>query len=406
MSDNVTVDQVKETLQSINYPGLNRDVLSFGFIDDTEVNDGEVTITFNPSTDREDVIEQMVDEMKEKLGDISGVTEVTVDVNSDDGSNQQDGASDSGGVTPGPDTATPPGESSNGSGGSGKVAAAAPGAVTSPDSGPMDQEPIPGVDHIVAVASGKGGVGKSTVAVNLAAALAEQGMSVGLGDMDIYGPSAPTMLGINERPTITEDELIRPPSNDNLRAMSIGFIMNETEPVVWRGPMVMKAVTQFLRDVEWGELDYLVLDLPPGTGDAQLTIMQKVPLSGAIIVTTPQDVALIDAQKSVEMFRKLDAEILGIVENMSVYVCPECGNESHIFGSGGGRKEALRLNVPFLGGIPLEPRIREGGDEGNSIISEAPDSRATDVFLEMAEKTRENAVSTEEVMERMEEDAE
>jgi ATP-binding protein involved in chromosome partitioning len=403
MSQTLSEDDVKETLQSINYPGLNRDVLSFGFVKDTEVEDGAVTITFDPSTDRDDVIQQMVDEMKEKLSDLDQVESVTVDVQTESESDSSD--TSDGGVTPGPDSATPPGESSNGSDGSGKVAAAAPGAVTSPDSGPMDQEPIQGVDHIVAVASGKGGVGKSTVAVNLAAALAEQGMKVGLGDMDIYGPSAPTMLGINERPTITEDELIRPPETDNIRAMSIGFIMNETEPVVWRGPMVMKAVTQFLRDVEWGDLDYLVLDLPPGTGDAQLTLMQKVPLSGSIIVTTPQDVALIDAQKSVEMFRKLDAEILGIVENMSVYVCPECGNESHIFGSGGGRKEALRLNVPFLGGIPLEPRIREGGDEGTPIISEAPDSKATEVFLEMAEETRESAVPTETVMERLQEES-
>jgi ATP-binding protein involved in chromosome partitioning len=242
--------------------------------------------------------------------------------------------------------------------------------------------------------------------VNLAAALAEQGHSVGLGDMDIYGPSAPTMLGITERPTITADERIRPPEDHDIKAMSIGFIMNETEPVVWRGPMVMKAVTQFLRDVAWGELDYLVLDLPPGTGDAQLTLMQKVPLSGSVIVTTPQDVALIDAQKSVEMFRKLDSDVLGIVENMSVYVCPECGTESHIFGSGGGRKEALRLNVPFLGGIPLEPEIREGGDEGEPIVFSHPDSRATEIFKEMATTVRDEAVTCEEIMERIEENEE
>lgn len=400
MGQEVTVDDVKQALKSINYPGLNRDILSFGFINSTEVDNGTALIEFSPSTDRDDVIQQMVDEMEEKITELDGIESIEVDVEKNEESTETTQQSD--GVTPGPDGATRPGQGSNG-GGSGKVAAAAPGAVTSPDSGPMDQEPIPGVEHIVAVASGKGGVGKSTVAVNLAAALAEQGLNVGLGDMDIYGPSAPTMLGINERPTITENEKIRPPSSNNIRAMSIGFIMNETEPVVWRGPMVMKAVTQFLRDVEWGDLDYLVLDLPPGTGDAQLTLMQKVPLSGAIIVTTPQDVALIDAQKSVEMFRKLDAEILGIVENMSVYICPECGNESHIFGSGGGRKEALRLNVPFLGGIPLEPRIREGGDEGSPIVFSHPDSDATTVFEEMAERTREDADTVDEVMERIRE---
>lgn len=402
MATEASVDSVKNALKSINYPGLNRDILSFGFIESTEVDGGTVRITFNPSTDREDVVQQMVDEMKETLVELEGVETVDVEVPEED-DEQEAEASAPGSVTPGPDSAGAPGPSGSDNG-SGKVAAAAPGAVTDPGSGPMDQQPIPGVDHIIAVASGKGGVGKSTVAVNLAGALADQGYDVGLGDMDIYGPSAPTMLGIQERPTITTDEKIRPPETDNLRAMSIGFIMNETDPVVWRGPMVMKAVTQFLRDVEWGELDYLILDMPPGTGDAQLTLMQKVPLSGAVIVTTPQDVALIDAQKSVEMFRKLDAEILGIVENMSKYVCPECGNESHIFGSGGGRKEALRLNVPFLGGIPLEPRIREGGDEGSPIIFSDPDSEATGVFHEMAERTVEEAVPVEEVMERLREE--
>lgn len=400
MANEATVDSVKNALKSINYPGLNRDILSFGFIEGTEVDGGTVRITFNPSTDREDVVQQMVDEMRDTLTGLEGVETVEVDVPEDD---EEEETPEAGSVTPGPDSAGAPGPA-GGENGSGKVAAAAPGAVTDPGSGPMDQKPIPGVDHIIAVASGKGGVGKSTVAVNLAAALADQGYDVGLGDMDIYGPSAPTMLGIQERPTITTDEKIRPPETDNLRAMSIGFIMNETDPVVWRGPMVMKAVTQFLRDVEWGELDYLILDMPPGTGDAQLTLMQKVPLSGAVIVTTPQDVALIDAQKSVEMFRKLDAEILGIVENMSKYVCPECGNESHIFGSGGGRKEALRLNVPFLGGIPLEPRIREGGDEGSPIIFSDPDSEATEVFHQMAERTVEEAVPVEDVMERLRQD--
>ncbi|MFB6345819.1 MAG: P-loop NTPase [bacterium] len=403
MSNNVTVDDVKEELQSINYPGLNRDVLSFGFIKETSVENGEVNITFDPSTDRDDVISQMVDEMKDRIGELGGVESVSVEVPDTESEDQADGSTTGG--TNGARQDSSPDPSASDSGGQ-KVAAAAPGATTVPDSGPMDQQLIEGVDNIVAVASGKGGVGKSTVAVNLAAALADQGLNVGLGDMDIYGPSAPTMLGINERPTITGNEEIRPPEDRSIKAMSIGFIMNETEPVVWRGPMVMKAVTQFLRDVAWGDLDFLVLDLPPGTGDAQLTLMQKVPLSGSIIVTTPQDVALIDAQKSVEMFRKLDSDVLGIVENMSVHICPECGHESHIFGSGGGRKEALRLNVPFLGGIPLEPEIREGGDRGEPIVFSNPDSRASEIFREMASTVREEAVPCEEIMERIEENSE
>lgn len=394
MSETPTKDRVKKTLKSINYPGLSRDILSFGFIKNTSVENGRVRITFDPSTDRDDVIQQMVQEMEEKVGRLEGVDSVDVNVTEDESSSQdQRPTSGSSSETP---TEPPAGGTD-----SGKVAAAAPGAVTSPGEGPMDQQPIHGVEHVIAVASGKGGVGKSTVAVNLAAVLADEGMNVGLGDMDIYGPSAPTMLGINERPTITEDEEIRPPRTNNIEAMSIGFIMNETEPVVWRGPMVMKAVTQFLRDVKWGELDYLVLDLPPGTGDAQLTLMQKVPLSGVIIVTTPQDVALIDAQKSVEMFRKLDAQVIGIVENMSVFVCPECGEKSHIFGTGGGRREALRLNVPYLGGIPLDPRIREGGDAGNPIIFEEPDSRTTEIFRNIAEQTREESLPMDEVMDQL-----
>lgn len=250
----------------------------------------------------------------------------------------------------------------------------------------------------MAVASGKGGVGKSTVAVNLAAALSEQGHEVALADMDIYGPSAPTMFGIKERPRITSEEKIMPLETRGIDLMSIGFVLDETEPVVWRGPMVMKAVEQFLRDVDWGEQDYMVIDLPPGTGDAQLTLMQKVPLSGAVIVTTPQDVALIDAQKGVEMFRKLDVKILGIVENMSVYICPDCGHEERIFGSGGGRKEALRLDVPFLGGVPIEPEICRGGDEGEPIVYRDPASKATEVFFSMAEAVRDGARPVEDVL--------
>ncbi len=385
-------EAVRERLRSVNYPGLNRDIVSFGFVKDVDVGEDRVSVRFEPSTDREDVVRQMTDEMRSAVEGMDGVDSVSITVLSDGGEDEPASGFDGGSTPPGP---APSGEDG------GKVAAAAPGATTTPGSGPMDQQPIPGVDHIVAVASGKGGVGKSTVAVNLAAALRERGLDVGLGDMDIYGPSAPTMLGLRERPRINADEKIDPPTSQGIRSMSIGYVLSETEPVVWRGPMVMKAVTQFLRDVEWGDLDYLVLDLPPGTGDAQLTLMQKVPLSGAVVVTTPQNVALIDAQKSVEMFRKLDVGILGIVENMSEFVCPECGHETHVFGSGGGRKEALRLDVPFLGGVPLDPAVREGGDTGRPVVFEHPDSRAASVFLDAAREVAERAESVEAVMDRL-----
>lgn len=389
-------EAVRERLRSVNYPGLNRDIVSFGFVKEVDVGEDGVSVRFDPSTDREDVVRQMTDEMESALEAMDGVGSVSITVPSQDGGEDEASSPDAG-----PDGgSTPPGPAPAGEDG-GKVAAAAPGATTTPGSGPMDQQPIPGVDHIVAVASGKGGVGKSTVAVNLAAALRERGLDVGLGDMDIYGPSAPTMLGLRERPRINADEKITPPTSQGIRSMSIGYVLSETEPVVWRGPMVMKAVTQFLRDVEWGELDYLVLDLPPGTGDAQLTLMQKVPLSGAVVVTTPQNVALIDAQKSVEMFRKLDVGILGIVENMSEFVCPECGHETHVFGSGGGRKEALRLDVPFLGGVPLDPAVREGGDAGRPVVFEHPESRAASVFLDVAREVTERAEPVEAVMDRL-----
>lgn len=384
-------DQVKEWLKTINYPGLNRDIVSFGFINQVEIDGNAVHIDFQPSTDREDIVTQMVDEMEEVLLDQADIEDVNVEINRDD-SSASDGQSAS------PAAPGAPGQSGP-SGDGGRVAAAAPGATTDPGAGPMDRQEIPGVQKIVAVASGKGGVGKSTVAVNLAAGLAEEGYDVALADMDIYGPSAPTMLGIQGRPKVTDNDKILPLESNSIRAMSIGFVLNETEPVVWRGPMVMKAVTQFLRDVEWGERDIMVIDLPPGTGDAQLTLMQKVPLSGAVIVTTPQDVALIDAQKGVEMFRKLDVPIIGIAENMSTYVCPSCGHEEEIFGSGGGRKEAMRLSVPFLGGIPIDPEIRVGGDEGEPIVFRDPESRSAEIFREMGREVFNEAVDVREIME-------
>ncbi len=374
LASNGLSERLREQLKSIQYPGLNRDIVSFGFVEELSVDDGNVTVQFDPSTDREDLVDQMVEEIKQKLGEMDEVRSVTVDVRTEeDGSPADEGSNE------------------EGNGGGNRVAAAAPGATTSPGEGPVDRQPIEGVQNIVAVASGKGGVGKSTVAVNLAAALSERGHSVGMADMDIYGPSAPTMMGIADRPKINEQEKILPLEAHGLKVMSIGFVLDATEPVVWRGPMVMKAVEQFLRDVAWGELDYIVVDLPPGTGDAQLTLMQKVPLSGAVIVTTPQDVALIDAQKSVEMFRKMDTPILGIAENMSFHTCPECGHESEIFGAGGGRKEALRLDVPFLGGLPLDSRLREDGDAGVPTVLNHPDCRATEIFFSMAESVESSA---------------
>ncbi|MGD0190166.1 MAG: iron-sulfur cluster carrier protein ApbC [Rhizomicrobium sp.] len=251
---------------------------------------------------------------------------------------------------------------------------------------PARPQGIPGVASVIAVASGKGGVGKSTVAVNLALGLAKLGLKIGLLDADIYGPSVPRLLNITEKPRSRDGKILEPIEKFGIKAMSIGFLIKEDEPMIWRGPMVMSALTQMLGDVAWAPLDVLVVDMPPGTGDAQLTMAQRVPLRGAIIVSTPQDLALIDARKGLAMFRKTHVPILGIVENMSVFVCPRCGSETHIFGHGGARETASRLDTPFLGEIPLVPSIRETSDAGTPIVAQSPDSREAQAFLALAAK--------------------
>jgi ATP-binding protein involved in chromosome partitioning len=250
--------------------------------------------------------------------------------------------------------------------------------------GPGAKALVPGVSSIVAVASGKGGVGKSTVAANLALGFAAHGLKVGLLDADIYGPSMPRMLGIAGRPGSRDGKVLQPMSNYGIKCMSMGFLVAEDTPMIWRGPMVMSALQQMLRDVEWGELDVMVVDLPPGTGDAQLTMAQQVPLSGAVIVSTPQDIALLDARKGLNMFRKVDVPVLGIVENMSYFRCPHCGGRSDIFSHGGARREAERLGVEFLGEVPLDILIRETSDEGRPIVVSHPDSEHAQVFRAMA----------------------
>ena len=258
--------------------------------------------------------------------------------------------------------------------------------VTPPTRGPAQAAAgIPGVDQIIAVASGKGGVGKSTVAVNLALGLARLGLKVGLLDADIYGPSVPKLLGITQKPD-SDGKKLKPIEKYGLKTMSIGFLVKEDEAMIWRGPMVQSALTQMMADVAWAPLDVLVLDMPPGTGDAQLTIAQRVPLKGAVIVSTPQDIALIDARKGIAMFRKTQIPLLGLVENMSVFVCPDCGHAHHIFGEGGARQTAEALGAPFLGEIPLLPKIRETSDAGTPVMVSDPDGPEAKAFLAVAEK--------------------
>jgi ATP-binding protein involved in chromosome partitioning len=336
--------QLVAALKKIQLPGFERDLVSFGVVKAVEVQGGQVQVALQlgaPDPDRDAQIETAV---RKQLQQVPGVDAVEVRF-----------------LAPG---------RSHGAGGT----------------APTQQ--IPGVAHMVAVASGKGGVGKSTVAVNLAVALALEGLAVGLLDSDIYGPSVPLMMGIEGQPQSTGSRIL-PLENHGVRTISTGYFVEEGAPVIWRGPMVMKALTQFLRDVEWGQLDYLVLDLPPGTGDAPLTLVQTVPLDGAVAVTTPQDVALIDAKKAVAMFRKTGVPVLGIVENMSQFVCPSCGHVEAIFGAGGGKAEAQRAGVPFLGEIPMETSIRECGDRGVPIVISAPESRGAQAFRRLAQSVQE-----------------
>jgi ATP-binding protein involved in chromosome partitioning len=259
-----------------------------------------------------------------------------------------------------------------------------------PTAHPADkvQPGIPGVDAVIAVASGKGGVGKSTTAVNLALGLRDLGLKVGMLDADIYGPSLPKLLAIKEKPQTIGGTRLKPIDRYGLTVMSIGFLIDEETPMIWRGPMVMSAITQMLREVEWGKLDVMVVDMPPGTGDAQLTMAQQVPLKGAVIVSTPQDLALIDARRGVAMFKRVNVPVLGVVENMSYFLCPSCGSRSDIFGHGGARTEAERLGVPFLGEIPLHMTIREKSDAGLPVVATEPDGPHAKIYRDIAAKVR------------------
>jgi ATP-binding protein involved in chromosome partitioning len=344
----VTEADVLRALSGVSYPGFTRDIVTFGIVKDLAVKDGAVAFRIELGPGNPAVAGTIEREARTVLATLKGVTSVAIQV------------------------ASP---------------AAAHGARPAQAPGVLDAELLPGVKHTIAVASGKGGVGKSTVAVNLAVGLAQRGARVGLLDADIYGPSIPLMMGVDERPTIDPTgRSILPFDRFGVSFMSLGFLVDKDAAVIWRGPMVMKAIEQLLRDVAWGDLDILVVDMPPGTGDAQLTLCQKVRLSGAVIVTTPQDVALADAIKGVTMFRKVGVPILGIVENMSFFHCPQCGSRTDVFGHGGGRREAARLETPFLGEIPLDAAIREGGDAGRPVVTLDPTSTLSAAFLSLADK--------------------
>lgn len=337
---NLTQSAVLDALKNVMDPELGKDLVTLNMIRNVRVEGIEVTFTLVLTTHACPLKKELQDSAKAAVEKIPGVGKVTIE-----------------------------------------ITAEVPQARKLPQ-----KEPIPLVKNTIAVASGKGGVGKSTVAVNLALALAKSGSKVGLLDIDLYGPSIPMMMGIHKELQTTPDKKLVPLKNYGVKLMSVGFMLDEETPLIWRGPLVMQLVQQFLRGVEWGELDYLVIDLPPGTGDAQLTLVQTIPLTGAVVVTTPQDVALIDARRAIKMFNEVSVPILGIVENMSFFTCPHCGKTTDIFSSGGGEKTGERYCIPFLGKIPIDSQIRETGDAGKPIVEAYPDSPQTRAFFNIAEK--------------------
>ncbi len=342
-------DQVRDVLKTVLFPGLRRDILSIGFVKDLIVEAGDVRFRLVLSADAQHAANVIQAECEKKLLPLVTPGRLTIQVD----------------LVP-------------------RVLAQRPvPAPTAVDA--SAQARLAQIRFKVAVASGKGGVGKSTVTANLAVALAQLGYKVGLMDLDIYGPSQQMMMGIAEKPFVdAEDSLLQPQMRHRVRVATLGALMEVDQPAVWRGPMVMKAVEQLLTGVRWGLLDFLIADLPPGTGDVQLTLTQKAALSGAVIVTTPQDVALVDARKGLAMFQKVGVRVLGLVENMASYVCSACGHVDHPFKHGGGRSTAERLSIPFLGEIPLHPRIVEGGDAGTPIVELEPDCAAAQAFVAAA----------------------
>jgi len=330
-----TIELVRERLAEVRPPGLNRDIVAGGLVRDVALRDGVAVVHLMPGPLPPPIVDATVADIERAVGALPGVTRVDVQI----------------------------------------VRGAA-----------QSMTAIPGVADIVAVASTKGGVGKSTVAVNLACALARLGKRVGLLDADIYGPSLPTMLGLSGRPRVIDQSRVVPLEKFGLRVISMGFFLDDTSPVIWRGPLVTGLLRQFLKDVEWGELDVLIVDLPPGTGDVPLTLAQQVPLSGGVVVTTPQDVSVIDVERGIAMFQQVNAPLLGIIENMSDYVCPHCGTHDAIFGSGGAARLAEHFGVPMLARLPIEPAVREAGDAGVPIVLAQPEHAVSRAYVVVAER--------------------
>jgi len=359
----ISESAIRKVLETVMDPVTGRSVAALGMVSGIATRSGHVAVTLDVDPARGTALEPLRQACEQAIRAMPGVLSATA-------------------VMTAERTAPPPPPAPGGHGHShAGHSHGSPAGKTTGGGGRID---VPGVKHIIAVASGKGGVGKSTTAVNLALGLAANGLTTGLLDADIYGPSMPRMLGVTEKPESADGKMLKPIERFGLKTMSIGYIVNEDTPMIWRGPMVSSALEQMLRDVTWGDLDVLVVDMPPGTGDAQLTLAQRVALAGAVIVSTPQDIALVDARKGLAMFRKVAVPVLGIVENMSYFLCPKCGERSEIFGHGGAREEADKLGVPFLGEVPLHLDIRTTSDSGNPIVVSKPDSAHAQVYKNVA----------------------
>jgi len=337
----VSKEQIESAIKEYIDPYLEKDLVTAGAIKDTVIDGDKVKVKVVLGYPAYGYVDKLTEQLKSRIEKVDGVASAEIDVSWEIASHSVQGG----------------------------------------------MNPLEGIKNVIAVASGKGGVGKSTTAVNLALALQQEGARVGVLDADIYGPSVPRMLGIEGKPESTDGKSLEPMGGHGLQAMSIGFMIDEETPMIWRGPMVTQALEQLLRDTRWKSLDYLVIDLPPGTGDVQLTLAQKVPVSGAVIVTTPQDIALLDARKGLKMFEKVEVPVLGVVENMSIHICSECGHAEHIFGSGGGEKMCDQYNVDFLGSLPLDISIRENADGGHPSVADDPNSKTSGIYRDIARRT-------------------
>ncbi len=377
MTETLTKDQILAALKGVRDPDRDADIVSLGLVSEVVIHKGKVYFAISVDPARAAELEALRLTAEAVVKDIPGVEGVAVTLTADRAPGAGGESGNGAGAKPAPHAHAhaPQGHTQQGPG------VTAPGAARDARHRPGG---VPGVRHIIAVASGKGGVGKSTTAVNFALALKEQGLKVGVLDADIYGPSMPRLLGIHGQPQQLAGNKLDPMRAYGLKVMSMGFLVDEETPMIWRGPMVMSALTQMLKDVAWGELDVLVVDMPPGTGDAQLTMAQQVPLAGAVIVSTPQDLALIDARKGLNMFKKVNVPVLGIVENMSTFLCPHCGERSDIFGHGGAKDEAARLGVPFLGEVPLTMALRETSDAGKPMVATDPGSPVAQAYRDIA----------------------